>query len=255
MIEDKKVVCIIPARLKSSRFPRKILADLAGKPLIQWAWESAIKISFFDEVVLAIDSEETAQIIEGFGGKYHMTSVDCLNGTERLVELQRRGLVQGDIWVNWQGDEPFISEKILQDLLVFSRKENVDVWTLKVKIENEEKAKDPNCCKVVCDEQGFALYFSRSLIPYHRDFQAIERNYFKHVGLYAYSHAALKKISEMKICEIEQAEMLEQLRFLFHGLKIQVNETKEETIGIDLPEHLVLAEQYVENSFNRLSFI
>jgi 3-deoxy-manno-octulosonate cytidylyltransferase (CMP-KDO synthetase) len=253
MIDGKKVVCIIPARLNSSRFPRKILASLSGKPLIQWVWEAAIKISFFDEVVFAIDSYETAQVIENFGGKYHMTSVDCIAATDRLVELQKSGLVKADIWVNWQADEPFVSEKILRDLLFYPRNERADVWTLKTRIYNASQIKDLNCTKVVCDSEGFALYFSRSPIPCHQKLQIPEGKYYKHIGLYAYSEKALEKIDSIESCELEKAESLEQLRFLFHGMKIQVNETKEETIGIDLPEHLAYAEEYLQKNIYSLT--
>ena len=255
MIDDKKIICVIPARLNSSRFPEKILAPLGGKPLLQWAWESALKVSFLDEVVFAVDSSKTAQVIEGFGGKYYMTSPDCPSGTDRLVELQKRGLLKGDIWVNWQADEPFVSEAILQDLLFSSRNSSADVWTLKIEIVDEKKVYDPTCCKVVCDDLGQALYFSRSPIPYYRNPESADKKYFKHIGLYAYSNEALEKISHMKPCGLEEAECLEQLRFLFHGLKIQVSETKEETIGIDLPEHLILAEDYVKNCLFKLSLI
>jgi 3-deoxy-manno-octulosonate cytidylyltransferase (CMP-KDO synthetase) len=251
MINDKKVVCVIPARLESSRFPRKILAPLGGQPLLQWAWDAALQISLIDEVVFAIDSEETARVIEAFNGKYFMTSLLCLNGTARLVELQERGLVQGDIWINWQADEPFISEKMLQDLLNTSSQDQADVWTLKVEL-SEQNVQDPSLCKVVCDEQGFALYFSRSPIPYYREDLKIERKYYRHVGMYAYSNEALQKIAFMKPTDIECAESLEQLRFLSHGLKIRVNETKEETIGVDFPEHLALAEEYIATRLSSL---
>ncbi len=251
MINDKKIVCVIPARLASSRFPRKILALLGGKPLIQWVWESANKISLFDEVVFAIDEEETGSVIEGFGGKYFMTDLGCLNGTERLVELHQKRLVQGDIWVNWQADEPFLSERMIRDLLKNVHIET-DVWTLKVPFSNKEEAKSPAYCKVVCDQDGFALYFSRSLIPFYRD-ETSDQKYDKHIGLYAYSEKALEKIAVMQPSALEQAEMLEQLRFLSHGLRIQVHETHEETIGIDFPEQLALAEKYLETHLHKLS--
>lgn len=251
MINDKKVVCVIPARLESTRFPRKILTLLGGKPLLQWAWDSAQQISFIDEVVFAIDSEETAQVIESFGGKYFMTSLDCLRGTDRLVELQQKNLVQGDIWINWQADEPFISERMLQDLLILSPDIGADIWTLKVAL-SEQYVRDPSLCKVVCDDSGFALYFSRSPIPYYREDVLAVKKYFRHVGMYAYTDKALRKIFHMKPSEIECAESLEQLRFLSYGLKIQVNETEEETIGVDFPEHLVLAEAYIASRFSPL---
>jgi 3-deoxy-manno-octulosonate cytidylyltransferase (CMP-KDO synthetase) len=253
MIKNKKIICVIPARLASSRFPEKVLAPLVGKPLLQWTWESAMKVSFLDEVVFAIDSLKTAEVIEEFGGKYYMTSPECPVGTDRLVELQKREVLKGDIWLNWQADEPFITEEILGDLFQDCFKEEADVWTLKTELKDPRRIEDPNFPKVVCDKKGKALYFSRCPIPYHRSPKESDRKYYKHIGLYAYSDEALRKISCMKPCPLEEAEGLEQLRFLFYGLKIQVNETKKETIEINLPEHLVLAEEYVKNSHLKLS--
>jgi 3-deoxy-manno-octulosonate cytidylyltransferase (CMP-KDO synthetase) len=245
MIGKKKIVCVIPARLASTRFPQKILALLSGKPLLQWAWEGALSVPFFDEVVIAIDSHKTAQVVESFGGRWVMTSLDCLRGTDRLIEVLKQGDVKGDIWVNWQADEPFLSARALQDLLQTCETSEAGIWTLKTKFYDREKIADPNFCKVVCDAKGHALYFSRSPIPYVREKQESEV-VFRHVGLYAYSEEALRKISTMAPCPIEEAESLEQLRFLFYGLAIQVHETEEESFGIDLPEHLSLAEQYVK---------
>lgn len=242
-----KVACIIPARLQSTRFPRKMLATLANKPLLQWVWESASKVPLFDEVVFAVDSEEIAQLVRSFGAKCFLTSVSCANGTERLIELQERKLVQADIWVNWQGDEPFINEQMIRDLLQSCRDES-DVWTLKKRIVNPHEIISPQFAKVVCDDQGNALYFSRSPIPYYRD--AGEKTYYKHVGLYAFTADSLRKISKLKPCEIEVAEQLEQLRFLYHGLRVRVHETQHEVIGIDLPEHLALAEARLEKQLS-----
>ncbi len=244
MIGNKKIICVIPARLKSTRFPGKVLALLGGKPLIQRTWEAASKIPFFDEIVLAIDSKEVALVAESIGARFVMTSEDCQNGTERLIEIQKRGLLEGDVWVNWQGDEPFLSLRAIKDLLQSCESSEVDIWTLKQELDSV-RASDPSICKVVCDQKADALYFSRSPIPYVRE-GGVPVKYFKHVGLYAYSDQALRKIAKMPPCEIESAEMLEQLRFLFNGLKIRVHETKENSIGIDLLEHLVLAEKHLK---------
>jgi 3-deoxy-manno-octulosonate cytidylyltransferase (CMP-KDO synthetase) len=230
MIGSKKIVCVIPARLRSSRFPKKIIASLSGKPLLWWAWKAALRVPFFDEVVIAVDAEETVEVIKGFGGKWIMTSVDCLRGVDRLVEIQKKGLLQADIWVNWQADEPFLSFQIIKDLLQSCASSEAEIWTLKTKIEEASQIKDPNICKVVCDINDYALYFSRSPIPYSQ--REIDSSIFRHIGLYAYSNSAL--------------ESLEQLRFLFHGLKIQVHDTEELSIGIDLPEHLTFAEEYLK---------
>ena len=249
MIGNKKVVCVIPARLKSTRFPRKMLAKLKNKPLLQWVWEKACSVSLFDEVVFAIDAQETADLIGQFSDNYYMTSESCPSGTDRLVELWRRKLISADIWVNWQGDEPFITEQMIDDLLQSCAEDGSDLWTLKKRIVNLEEALNPHIAKVVCDHEGYALYFSRSQIPFYRDpIEEGEKIFYKHVGLYAYSEGALNKISHLDPCQIEKAEQLEQLRFLYHNLKIRVHETEREVFGIDLPEHLAKAEAYLDQS-------
>lgn len=248
MIGNKKVACIIPARLKSTRFPRKMLAMLRDKPLLQWVWESASKVSFFDDIAFAVDAQETADLIQSFGGKYFMTAESCANGTERLVELLEKGLVDADIWVNWQGDEPFIHEAMIRDLLQSCDSEESDVWTLKKKIVKSEEITSPQFAKIVCDYRGFALFFSRSQIPYYRDIaDDSKKEFYKHVGLYAFTPQALRKISTLAPCEIENAEQLEQLRFLYYNLRIRVHETQYEVFGIDVPEHLAKAETHVRH--------
>jgi len=247
MWKDKKVACVIPARLQSSRFPRKILTLLKGKPLIEWVWLAAKKVSLFDEVVFAIDAEETAQVIESFGGKYHMTSIDHPVGTDRLAELQKRGVIKADVWVNWQADGPFINESTIHDLLQSCDRDGADVWTLKKRIFSEEDILSPDVPKVVCDAKGKALYFSRSTLPFYRKVpNGKEKIYYKHVGLYAYSDAGLKKISTLSPCDLEVIEQLEQLRFLYNGLDVQVHETQYETLEVDLPEHLAKAESVMD---------
>lgn len=244
MIKGKKIVCVIPARLHSTRFPQKILAILAGRPLLESTWRAACSVPFFDEVLIGVDSEEVGRVVSAFGGRWVLTSSSCQNGTERLIEIQSRGIIEGDVWVNWQADEPFLSPAIMEDLLQSCSEEGEDLWTLKTLL-TEEKRGDPSICKVVTDYQGFALYFSRSPIPYRREVNALGKT-FRHIGLYAYSDRALKAISSLPSCEIEESEMLEQLRFLYYGLRIRVHETVEESIGIDLPEHLPLAEAYAK---------
>jgi 3-deoxy-manno-octulosonate cytidylyltransferase (CMP-KDO synthetase) len=246
-MNKKKIACVIPARLKSTRFPNKMLTTLKDKPLLQWVWDSARKVPLFDEILFAIDAVETAQLIRSFGGKYIMTSESCTNGTERLIELLERNLVAADIWVNWQGDEPFINEQMIHDLLQSCDCEDSDIWTLKKKIVNIEEASNPQIAKVICDHRGYALYFSRSMIPYYRDVtDPAQKSFYKHVGLYAFTPDSLRKISRLQPCAIEVAEQLEQLRFLHHNLRIRVHETQYEVFGIDLPEHLALAESHLE---------
>ena len=246
MWKGKKVVCVIPARLQSSRFPKKILSLLQGRSLIEWVWIAAGKVSCFDEVVFAIDAEQTAEVIRGFGGRFYRTSTACASGTDRLVELQASRLVEADIWVNWQADGPFIKESSIHDLLQSAHHDRADVWTLKKQIYSIADIESPEVSKVVCDRGGRAMYFSRSTLPFYRkSAEGKEKIYYKHVGLYAYSDAGLKKISLLPVCDLEVIEQLEQLRFLFNGLHVQVHETQHETLEIDLPEHLDKAQTLI----------
>lgn len=241
-----KIVCIIPARLESSRFPRKVLSMLGSQPLLQWVWDAAVACEVFDEVAFAIDSHETARLIESFEGKYFMTSPECLSGTDRLIELLETKQLMGDIWVNWQGDEPFIQREMIGDLLQSVEKKKADIWSLKKKIENEEDIENPNVVKVVTNSACQALYFSRSPIPYYREiFDFEEAIYYKHIGVYAFTEKALKKIQRLSPSSLELAEQLEQLRFLENGLKIEIHETPHETLGIDHPEDLAAALDWI----------
>ncbi len=230
----QKIACVIPARLNSTRFPQKVLSELKGKPLLQWVYESAS--SLFETCVFAVDSEEVAELVSGFGAPYVMTSKDCPSGTMRLIEVRNQGKIKAGIWVNWQADEPLINQEMIEDLLQSSEDPCQDVWTLKHRLEGDPN--DPHTVKVVTDERGKALYFSRSAIPYSKE----KFDYYKHIGLYAYTDRALAIIEQLPPCPLEQAESLEQLRFLSGGLHIQVHETKHETQGIDLPEHLAKLE-------------
>lgn len=242
-----KIVCVIPARLASSRFPRKVLAMLGEKPMLQWVWEAASSVDLFDDVAFAIDHSETARLIDSFEGRYYMTSPDCPSGTDRLIELQQEGKMKGDIWVNWQGDEPFIHQEMIENLLQTSD-EPYDIWSLKKEIEIEEEIEDPNIVKVVTDPSDRALYFSRSPVPFDRD-GLEDVTYYKHIGIYAYRDQALKHISTLSPSILEKAEGLEQLRFLENGMTIQVHETAHETVGIDIPEDLARAMDRISSQF------
>ena len=249
---NKKITCVIPARLKSSRFPKKILALLAGKSLMQWVWEAANKTELFHNILFAIDSKETANVINRFGGKYVMTSEKCTTGTDRLIELVSIKNIKSDIFVCWQCDEPFITKKMILQLLQSCSYDNADVWTLKKQISICEELTSPNVVKVVCNTENFALYFSRSPVP-HYNFDKIskksylpEGSHFKHIGIYAYTANALKKIASMQRCLLEKIESLEQLRFLYNGLTIKVHETDQAVLGIDTPEDLKMAEKFIK---------
>ena len=245
MFAQKKIACIIPARLESTRFPQKVLANLAGKPLLQWVWDAANETTFFSDIVFAIDSEKTAKVIKIFGGKYLMTSPECKSGTDRLIEIVHSGKIEADIFLNWQADEPFITPEMIKTLLqTCHKKDDADIWTLKKRIENQDDVVSPNIAKVVCDVDDYALYFSRSTIPFYRDNDQNTKLYYKHVGIYAYTIDALRKIAKIGHSYLEDAEKLEQLRFLHHKFSIKVHETSEEVIGIDTPQDLRRAEEY-----------
>jgi 3-deoxy-D-manno-octulosonate cytidylyltransferase len=251
MKNQKRIVCVIPARLESTRFPRKVLAMLSGKPLLEWVWQAAQKVTLFDDVVFAVDSPLTAQLVADFGGKYFMTSPDCKCGTDRLVELWQSGRVSADIWVNWQGDEPFVNACMIEDLLQTVDDERVHMWTLRKCIQNAQDIFSLHIAKVVCDKNGHTMYFSRSPIPCFRDEVDPEvlvnkKIYYKHVGLYAFTTQALQMISCMGSSDLEDAEKLEQLRFLDHGLCIKAHKTEYEVFGIDLPQDLSKAEKHLQ---------
>ncbi|MCH9811554.1 3-deoxy-manno-octulosonate cytidylyltransferase [bacterium] len=237
-----KIVCMIPARLDSKRFPKKIFSKLGEKTLLGNVIDAAKETGIFDEVVVAVCSKEVAEVAHEHGAKAVLTSPSLENGTLRILSAIEQEGIEGDIFVNWQADEPFISKKMIHDLL--DARGPADVWTLKKKV-NREAAMESSIVKVVCDQMGKALYFSRSLIPFERG----ERMpFYKHIGLYAYTKEALKKISKFQKTPLEAAEKLEQLRWLEHGLSIEVGETTEEVVGIDTLADLQKANNFIKNS-------
>lgn len=233
----KKITCIVPARLQSTRFPKKILAKIGGKTLLELVYEAAMQVKQFHQVYFAIDSKEAALVIDSFGGKYCMTPPSCPTGTNRIISFLESSDIQSDIWVNWQADEPFIHSAIIDDLLQ-GIDQGGDIWTLRKEISKEE-AIDPNVVKVVVDKHDKALYFSRSVIPYDRE--GILPTYYKHIGLYAYSTKALEQIKKWPVSSLAKSESLEQLTFLENGLSIHVYKTLYETLGIDTPQDLLKA--------------
>ncbi len=240
----QKIICVIPARLNSKRFPQKVLQFLRDKPLLQWVYEAAIGTEIFDEVVFAVDDARTKELIDTFGAKSYLTSRDCTSGTERLIELYQRKEIEGDIFVNWQGDEPFISKRMIEDLLQGSASKSL-IWTLRSKISEPEDVTNPNIVKVVTNNASEALYFSRLAIPFQRDGGSFHE-YYKHVGLYAYTSKALDSLENIKYSYLEDAEKLEQLSFLANGFSIYVGITNEKSIGIDTPKDLLQASSLLD---------
>jgi 3-deoxy-manno-octulosonate cytidylyltransferase (CMP-KDO synthetase) len=230
-----KVVCIIPARLASTRFPRKVLARIGGKTMLEHVFIGAKKCPEFHDIYFAVDSEEVACEVEKFGGKYKMTSTKCPSGTHRLIEFIETSNIYADVYVNWQADEPLVHPQMIKDLLQGIYNPLESIWTLKKEAEPEE-VHNPNVVKVVSDINGRALYFSRSPIPYNRD--RSDCKYFKHIGLYAYTKSALLKIKELALSPLSETEKLEQLTFLENGLPIHVYLTEHQSVGVDTTEDL-----------------
>lgn len=231
-----KVLCVIPARYASTRLPGKPLSMIAGKPMIQHVYERACMAELPDEVVVATDNELVQKAVEGFGGKAMMTSPDHSSGTDRLAEVALN-YPDVDVIVNVQGDEPMIPPEVIDRLAnAFTEDENLNMATLKV-LMPEEDYDNPAAVKVVTDLNGYALYFSRSLMPYPRN-KPEDYKVFKHVGIYAYRRDFLLKYAALTPTPLERAESLEQLRALENGYKIKVLESDFQGIGVDTPEDL-----------------
>jgi len=238
-----RVTAIIPARYASTRFPGKPLADILGKPMIQWVCERTARASGINRVVVATDDQRIADAVRAFGGDVEMTRPDHPTGTDRLAEVAAR--IETDLVVNVQGDEPLIDPKMIEQALAPMKKNRgIPMGTLKCPLTSLEEFGNPNVVKVVTDRQGFALYFSRSPIPHARDLGALlpadltGLNCFKHVGLYVYRKDFLLTYPKLAVTPLENLEKLEQLRALEHGFRIRVAETALPTQGVDTPADL-----------------
>lgn len=209
MYKEKKIACVIPARLQSKRLPEKVLKNLSGKPILQWIFEAASQCDIFDRIIFAVDDQKVLDLVTSFGGRAIMTSLKHTNGTSRIIEVMETADITADIWVNWQGDEPFIQKPIILDLLEGIDKPG-DVWTLKRKIHEPQLIEDTSVVKVVCNYRQEAMYFSRYPIPF--DIKNPHSPRYKHIGIYAFSKEALRKISTLKETEYEKQESLEQLK-------------------------------------------
>lgn len=237
------VSVIIPARLGSTRLPRKALIDIGGKPMLQRVWEQASRMQKAGRVAVATDSEEILEQAEGWGAEVFMTSPDCQSGTERIATLLPR--LDSAFFLNVQGDEPFIQPDLLDSLVQVWENTRCDLVTAVYRIRTHREVLDPNLVKVVRRHDGQALYFSRSPVPHVRG-EATETwpegaAFWAHIGVYGYSRETLARYLDLAPGELETAEKLEQLRFLEHGLSIQTVETAYQPLGIDTPEDLELA--------------
>lgn len=239
-----KFIGIIPARYASTRFPGKPLAMLGGKTVIQRVYEQVVNV--LGEAYVATDDERIYSAVEAFGGKAVMTRNDHKSGTDRIEEAATKLNTDADVIINVQGDEPFIQQSQLETVKHLFDDSKVQIGTLGKPFETIEAAINPNSPKIVTDLNGYALYFSRSVIPYIRGKEQADWlqhfPFLKHIGLYAYRREVLAQITKLPQSPLELAESLEQLRWLQNGFRIKVGLTDIETVGIDTPEDLQRAE-------------
>lgn len=239
-------VVVIPARYASSRLPAKPLADIAGKPMLQWVWQQAT-LSGASRVVIATDDERVAKVARDFGAEVLMTSTDHNSGTERLAEVVGTlGLPAETVVVNVQGDEPFIPPAIISQVAAnLAGQQKARMATLSVPIHAVAEVANPNVVKVVTDQHGYALYFSRAMIPFDRDSRfghELTQHYRRHIGIYAYRAGFILDYVSWPVSTLEQIECLEQLRVLWQGEAIHVAAAAEvPPVGVDTPEDLMLA--------------
>lgn len=243
-MKKNKIIAVIPARYQASRFPAKLMQILGDKTVITTTYENVVETGLFDEVFVATDSDIIFNEIVSHGGKAVMTS-QHETGSDRIAEAVQN--IDCDIVVNVQGDEPFLKTEPLKQLIqVFDNdhKEEISLASLKIRITQKEDVENPNNVKVVTDNENFAIYFSRSVIPYPREGNGLE--YFKHIGVYAFRKEALLKFSQLEMKPLEIAEKIECLRYLEYGMKIKIIETDFIGIGIDIPEDLERAKEILK---------
>lgn len=246
-----KYIAIIPARYASTRFPAKPLAVLGGKPVIQRVYEQVKQV--LDDVFVATDDERILNAVEAFGGRAIMTREDHKSGTDRCFEAYQKSGIEADVVINVQGDEPFIQPSQILALQQCFDDPTTQIATLVKPFGVKDgwtALQNPNSPKVVVSDDGRALYFSRSVIPFLRGVPQEEwlsrHTFYKHIGLYAYRSETLGEITQLSQSTLEKAESLEQLRWLDHGYVIRVGQTDVETIGIDTPEDLARAEEFLK---------
>lgn len=239
--KDLQVVAIIPARYKSNRFPGKPLADINGKPMIQHVVERATQVEMLSKVYVATDNQKIAEVVTGFGGNVVMTRDDHVSGTDRLAEAAEKiGISENDVVVNIQGDQPFFPAEVIEQVAgPLLDDPALPMSTLIYKIIRKEEINDPNHVKTIFDKDNFALYFSRSAIPFQRNpEEATVPTYYKHLGFYAYRKGFLLTYVSLPEGEWERFEKLEQLRALEYGYKIKVVLTQHDSVEVDTEEEL-----------------
>ena len=243
-----KFIGIIPARYASTRFPGKPLALLGGKPVIQHVYEKVAAV--LEAAYVATDKERIYDVVKAFGGQVVMTRTDHKSGTDRIEEAIEKIGGEWDVVVNVQGDEPFVAKSQLDTICHCFDDPTTQIATLGKPFESMEAVQNPNSPKIVVDNMGFAMYFSRSVIPYVRGKEKsswlTHYPFLKHLGIYAYRKDVLRQVTQLPQSSLEIAESLEQLRWLQNGFKIKVGTTDVETVGIDTPQDLERAEEFLK---------
>ena len=243
-----KFIGIIPARYASTRFPGKPLALLGGKPVIQHVYEKVAAV--LEAAYVATDDESIYDVVKSFGGQVVMTRTDHKSGTDRIEEAIEKIGGEWDVVVNVQGDEPFVAKSQLDTICHCFDNPTTQIATLGKPFESMEAVQNPNSPKIVVDNMGFAMYFSRSVIPYVRGKEMsswlTHYPFLKHLGIYAYRKDVLRQVTQLPQSSLEIAESLEQLRWLQNGFKIKVGTTDVETVGIDTPQDLERAEEFLK---------
>lgn len=240
-----KIIAVIPARYASTRFPAKLMQDLGGKTVIRRTYEAAVNTNLFDDVFVVTDSDLIFDEIISNGGKAIKSIKEHESGSDRIAEAIEN--MEVDLVINVQGDEPFINKEPLEELITIFKNDSekkVDLGSLMFQITDKEEIKNPNNVKVITDQQGFALYFSRSVIPFPRDENAGVR-YMKHIGIYAFRKQALLDFYKLPMLSLEASEKLEQLRYLEYGKRIMMVETTHGSVGIDTEEDLEKARKLI----------
>lgn len=239
-----KIIGVIPARWESSRFPGKPLAMICGKPMIAWVYERCKQVEELSAVYVATDDDRIYDACRQMGMEVIMTSTEHRTGTDRIGEVAKK--VEGELFINIQGDEPLIEPQMIRDLIAAFADENVQYATLRKRITDKAEIEAASTVKVVVDQNEDALYFSRSVIPsLARDEKAAV---YRHVGIYGYTREFLQTFVALPQTPLEKAESLEQLRALEHGYKLRVKKTQYDTIGVDMPEHIARVEQIMQNN-------
>lgn len=240
-----KIIAVIPARYASTRFPAKLMQDLGGKTVILRTYESAVQTRLFDDIFVVTDSELIYEEIVSHGGKAIRSIKEHESGSDRIAEAIEN--MDVDVVVNVQGDEPFINAEPLEQVLDIFKNDTgkqVDLASLMREITDKKDIENPNNVKVIVDQKGFALYFSRSVIPYPRE-ENVGVRYMQHIGIYAFRKEALLDFYKLPMLSLEASEKLEQLRYLEYGKRIRMVETSHVGIGIDTPEDLEKARKMI----------